>query len=796
VDQYVNDYIPLLSGIGQRRALDILQDARVTQTDVEALVNNLVVKSDLRSLVLRKDEFLSKIRADNINGSFHNVFSEFSDLYNESNRISTIISSYADVLNSEISSLNKEIDVIEKSIRNYAFLLTDAKAYNHSFLEPFSDKSFVDNVDFTMTDRSGIDYQTFEQASINTTDGTLVISGNLKRNFSLSPDIIASNFTAITETVTDDTTDAAGKILDSVSKDTSKSWTLIAKTPMPLTAIPEQFQGIDGSEKGGALIAIDYELSQAAPCDTITIDPTVGGNFELLQATVYYSDATGTTKNLLIEPLKVEQKTSLYFELKPIKKIRCFFRQGLYVRKQGNKLGLGTPIRPVVKQVEKNLSHKIDKRLIHEDMLPSTKNNTSGSISRFSFDVTPDGTVPNMQFSRDMRNESSTSFLSDTAASNSNIHGMNLFYTDLVDSSGRADISNDYRPEDENARIANSKELSNAGDSSSMQYTYTFGIKNIAIGSSVDKTRSIYISKKLPAPGDTGEVRLNAGYIDSLDPSLDNPYITSVEFSVTNVSKPNKESDWIPILPSGQTQIESERLFFDNIGFARFRFKPSYEDNILIYKNGLSFILERHGKFVTNGRNEIIGIYINPIYYTSRDIFTCYYAPAGDASLVNFEAAGFEIPPLVSAYDSDGPGEGFNSTANQTSIRVSNEVFVDYAQAKAAEYSATYGMIGYSPITIRLEDGTLAYNLTNYIAPQEQAQLNPDSQNITFLHSANNIIFNRPLAGKFRVFYQYLPSTVRVRVILRTNTKQFATPKVDFYQIKSKIRLANSINSI
>lgn len=794
MDQYVDEYIPLLSGSGKRKALDILLEARVSQTNVEALVNNLIVKSDLRSLILRKDDFLSKISAENINSSFNNVFFEFADLYQRSNQIATITASYAEILNSEISSLNKEIDVIEKSIRNYAFLLSDAKAYNHSFLEPFSDTAFMDDVDFAMTDRSGTEYQSLEKASVNTTDGTLVISGDLRRSFSLIADVVSSNFT-----ITNDDEEQLNNISDSVSKNDAAAWQLVAKSPIPLSLIPTEFEGIDGSEKGGALMVVDYELSQSAPCDTLSIDPVVGDNFELLQAIVYYSDDIGSTKNLLLAPKNIDQKTSLYFELKPIKKIRCFFRQGLYVRKHTTRLGLGTPNRPIVNQAIRNLSHNTGRRIIYEDMQGSSKKNLSGRVSRFSFDVASDGTVAANRlgnFGRSNKDKSPESILADTAASNSATNGMSLFDMELADNAGRADVSEDYRPVDEDARITNSRSLLAAADASMLQYEYTFGIKKVSIGSSVDKTRSIYISKKLPAPGDTGEVRLNAGYIDSVDPSLDNPYITSVEFSVTNVSRPDKETDWIPILPSGQTQIESERLFFSNTGYSEFRFKPSYEDNVLIYKNGLSFNLEKYGKFIMNNLNEIIGLYINPIYYTSRDIFTCYYAPIGDSSLVNFEAAGFDVPPLVSAYDVDGPGEGFNSTSNQTSIRISNEPFIDYAQAKSVDYSATYGMISYSPITIRLEDGTLAYNLTNYVSPQEQAQLEADSQNITFLHSGNNIIFNRPQADKFRVYYQYLPSTVRVRVILRTNSKQFATPKVDFYQIKSKIRLANSISSI
>lgn len=50
------------------------------------------------------------------------------------------------------------------------------------------------------------------------------------------------------------------------------------------------------------------------------------------------------------------------------------------------------------------------------------------------------------------------------------------------------------------------------------------------------------------------------------------------------------------------------------------------------------------------------------------------------------------------------------------------------------------------------------------------------------------LIFNQPITSAFRVFYSYLENNVRVRVVLRSDDKNFVSPKADLYQIKAKVR--------
>ena len=80
-----------------------------------------------------------------------------------------------------------------------------------------------------------------------------------------------------------------------------------------------------------------------------------------------------------------------------------------------------------------------------------------------------------------------------------------------------------------------------------------------------------------------------------------------------------------------------------------------------------------------------------------------------------------------------------------------------------------------------------AINLTNY-TNSVQANLDSDSSSYQYIQSGNYIKFNKAVAKNFRVYYNYFPSNFRVRVILRSNTAENVSPKVDFFQVKTKTR--------
>jgi hypothetical protein len=275
----------------------------------------------------------------------------------------------------------------------------------------------------------------------------------------------------------------------------------------------------------------------------------------------------------------------------------------------------------------------------------------------------------------------------------------------------------------------------------------------------------------------------------------DDPVVTSIEYSVTNKSTPQKESDWMPILPAGLTSVESERFFVDDSGFGKFRFPAALTDNIAVYKNGirLQFSTESAYTYSAN-KQSIIGLRIPSDLTLSSDILTCSYTPAADATVVNFEKQGFSQSILASAYDQNGAGESFIGTTQDRLVSLSYDPYVDYDQVEQYGVYGSSGFTGtYQPIVIQMADGTIATNQTNYKGfLQNSLEEYADSTAVHYIHSGKNIIFNKVITERFTVYYQYLPSNLRFKIVLRVNDLAFVTPNVDLIQVKSKTRKADS----
>jgi len=335
-----------------------------------------------------------------------------------------------------------------------------------------------------------------------------------------------------------------------------------------------------------------------------------------------------------------------------------------------------------------------------------------------------------------------------------------------------------------------------------LPYVYKIGLRNVFIGLSAHSDRSVFVSNRLDAPGTIGTIRLKSDFTNKkvTDTDRDSDRITSIEYSVTNISRPIKEQDWTPAMPIGVESVEAERLYPDTAGFCKFRFTARIDAPINIYINGYhkkEYEINRIAR-----RKETINgfaydaITIPTTDYSSGDILTVNYTPSHDFSTIKFpELDPSKSPPLISAYDNDGAGEGFVDSNNQLVISLAHNPFIDYQQVATATYNTTTGLNGYAPITIRFSDGTTAYNLTNYKSGT-QTDLDSSNSSVQYIQSGNSIRFNKVVASDFRAYYQYQPSDLRVRIVFRNNYDQFVSPYVDYYQIKAQTKKADAKRSL
>jgi hypothetical protein len=252
----------------------------------------------------------------------------------------------------------------------------------------------------------------------------------------------------------------------------------------------------------------------------------------------------------------------------------------------------------------------------------------------------------------------------------------------------------------------------------------------------------------------------------------------------------------MPILPIDTTEIVGERLFPDTDGLCKLRFTAKIDAPIKVYINGYhkkEYEINKIARRKDSQKGLSFDALMIPVHdYGSSDIITVDYTPSRDFTTLEFTPLDpSKAPPLVSSFDADGAGEGYEDSGNQLIVALKHSPYIDYTQVDAATYSSTTGLSGYSPIVVRFEDGTVAYNLTNY-KDGTQAVLDSGNANYQFIHSGKNLMFNKIVSSPFRVFYQFQPSDVRVRVVLRCNSTEYATPRVDYYQIKAKTKKADA----
>ncbi len=327
-------------------------------------------------------------------------------------------------------------------------------------------------------------------------------------------------------------------------------------------------------------------------------------------------------------------------------------------------------------------------------------------------------------------------------------------------------------------------------DDTSYKYRYVLGLKYVKAKLTNYSQRAVYISKPIGVSGDISEVKLKESSINYYSQKESNS-LTSVEYSVTNRPDIFNESSWTPILPIGELIVRGERLFPDSNGIALFRFNTLGE-SVSLYKNGIKYDESDISSFYLTRENvnTVYGLKIPFSKYTSKDILTCDYATAGNDSVISFDNFTEGVSTYLSYSEEDLPGQSFYGTG-RLEYELNYTPYIDYAQVSSSSYIQGYGLSPYSPISIVFEDGTSAINLTNY-KNKDQVVLDKNSSSYSFLQSNNIIIFNKPINLNFRVFYNYIPSIFRVRVVLRSNYLETVSPKVDFYQVKTKTKKPDS----
>lgn len=834
---FLDDFVNTLSTDGARRTSYVLADAKIEKEQFAAIEAKLE-----KNLAIGKVELSPVTSTDLVSGSdmeskFRELDLTISEIFRRSNDISLLLDNYVGVLGADIKALEDELAVLEKNVNNYAFLIADNGAFDFAYLDGFSDERGREIDLPEIPDRAGRSFSVGEWARIDSQSGELTMT-----NFGLGSHrwpisdvrMVQSNVMVF---MTEKDRQTLGNI---IQPRVDNGWKASIKSP---SLILGQMPGFieEGTENfAGAQFILEFTLASPAPCDTITLLPFSDWGFTLSEVRVYTSDDDSIYTRVLNEPTSIDHPYNVNFPTTVATRFRLYLRQPTYRR---------TLSRPLAAE---DRNKKIFDELFEKNVVPDDNKKdtpiTSLTGSRSSYGWwdqrmfmfledkkihKPESPyaigIPKADF---RKNWGSFSYRSSrlerkTFESNKkawdNEDWVSRLVSDVIKDIAQSEaiwgtvlnsqkqVKPAWAPSADNLRTSrdpsmpftstsvNPKTVQPLGEGqATMPYVYKVGLKHVEVGQSTTEDRMVFVSRRMDAPGDIGTVRIKSEYTNQrvTDTDRDSDRITSVEYSVTSVAKPVTEADWIPILPIDTEEIIGERLFPDASGKCILRFSAKIEAPIRIYINGYqkkNYDIQDVARRKDSKNGQSYDALTIPVTdYTSSDILTVDYTPSHDFTTIDFPALDpASSPPLVSSYDADGAGEGFTSSANQLVVDLLHNPYIDYRQVATSTYDADHGLNGYSPLTVRFADGTIAYNLTNYKGGT-QTVLDPSSSDVQYLQSGKTLMFNKVLTNPFRVFYQFQPSDVRVRIVLRCNYNQFVTPRVDYFQLKAKTKKSDA----
>lgn len=778
---YLNDFFETLTTREQRRASTILEESRVDKETASTLATTLAEFGDTVPLFLVKEEEQSLIRAGGIANNLRDYHLYIREMFRAANLASDLLESEKNILISEVRKLEDELNILEKQANNYAFLLADHAAYNAAYLEPFSDER--GRADFeTSPDRGTLDFGPAEKASIKADEGVLVLPQNLTTSYSLAADVVDGNISGNLDNLDLSGTIVAGR---------TDGWRATADVNTPVTSGLPIADGLTGAQ-----VVLEYRLSNAAPCSEIRIDPYSDTGMDLVQIITYPDlDESGSQK-LLTQPKVLDRPITINFPMRSVLRFKIVLNQPTYNRIssfasfEDDYRKAYEDYQDAVKLIKDryNINRAVNFRGIRYLLLKSFMRRFLNGRWQPSLDIhTPSEFTTNLSLWNDHHYHRG-----DPRFINGNRMPLELFkrydaiYRRLL--KRQVDKFEDFL--DANGLLGPEGFLVDqmeARFNSDFFYRYTLGLHSVSIGVSSIGYKGFFTSKAVPADGDFGEVRIKSEQQNIRDTRdiLDNTLLTSVEYSVSNKSKPVAETDWIPILPIDVTIVESERLFPDDTGKCFFRFTATTESEIEVYKNGYKLIYDLASDLIVSASKQgATGLRLPLNSYGSDDILTVRYTPVHDYSVVNFENEGFDEVPLVTSFSANGAGDYFASTSGRSSVDLTHVPYIDQDSVNEATYVEGFGL-SFAPVVVKTEDGTTFINLTDYTGLN--AVTLPDSGNY-YIHSGTTLMFSEPVNEPFRVYYEFLQNNVRFRCVLRCNSRDFVSPKVDSVHLKAKTR--------
>ncbi len=275
---------------------------------------------------------------------------------------------------------------------------------------------------------------------------------------------------------------------------------------------------------------------------------------------------------------------------------------------------------------------------------------------------------------------------------------------------------------------------------------YEYGLKDLSIREKHYHDIGFYISRPFSFDGDARMIELETEEAhQEIEIAGVKRRVTAVEYYV------GTDGGWFSILPKNQTVV-SERLFG-----ARPILRFPVQSDLRLYQNGVPFSDYQ----VVDSRTLLI------TSYSDNSIYTADYIPDSSAYAV-------DLGELLQPKDyntGSHRGEYFEGTRPDGTIKLSHVPFKDYSQSD-------------SPVAVLVAENDKFVEYTNVTDYFYGSFKKPGDRE--FCQAGRKLFFAASISTPIWVYYRYLGSDVRLKIILRRNVFGFdtLTPVVQNYRLQ------------
>lgn len=843
----LSDVIGSFSTTTRTNVNSLIREAKVSKIELQNLISKLKNFSSGSSFATNNVAPFSPLDRALFVDLFRDSYFRVQRFFTAMNGIGLALNSMVNVLDSEIEKVQKDIDNFEFFINNYNYLVGEDDLYNFNYLEKFNNllnDYRYDGASFLIPDRNGSSFPIGGNGFVDTNAGIFKFGSNIEF-VNILDNVQSINIQSNYNNYISSSSDFENLFNDTLSD----SWSVSIKSPIILTSnLPDYSKYIDYeySSINGAQAIVELNFIQSINIDTIRFNPNFGSDFEVLQISI--NDIDNNQTNLLNSPVKVKGLREFSFTRRAVNKIIFIFNQPTYTRNKMTPITSEQNFKAVNNFVNDRINFRKNKFSKYQDLVywffkkktnvqKVGKNNTEYDYYSYRFPVEKDYFRQLVEEEIFINNHIDIEYKYDYENSPVILNLIENMFRSLVKDNSL--IKTSYYVESNSSsaqRLLNNPGFIKDGKSNAefkikdQFYNYPIvsdGIKNAVssllgqelkdfyeyqislrsiefINTKGDKVDSAcFVSRKIPVDGQTLGLKAKVDILEeNLNISIDEfdlKSLISYELSVSNVEFADNETDWYPLSFNNQQVIDSEVVFFDitNMSY-NLRFVPIV-DTIFLYKDGIRCNPYKYTYSIETNKLTLL----DPALYSPSSIFCVKYSldllryNPGEIDFVKQNILNDDVKAYTT---SDGNGQMFRRTDGSSSIIIDKNPYVDQNLVQNSIYSSSLGTIfsintGYSPVKIKLNDGTFATNLTNYTNTIQNVRFY-DTTSVLFIQNGRNIVFNQQLNAPFTVFYDYSPNTLRFRLIARKNIPEIQIPiKIDNVLLKMKTLSYNEYNS-